>query len=470
MEKTNKGLFISNVKVAMFSQLISLAVSVASSLILPKFMGVEDFSYYQLFIFYITYVGFACFGLNDGIYLKEGGKHWNELDKSSLKYQWYLSTLGQAVVFGALIICVLNFENDTNRIFVFISTGLYGILECSFGYFSYIFQATNNIKLFSISSMIERIIFFISIISSVIFNLNSFHFFIYILLIAKSVSLIILLINAKDILNANKIPFNSSFKDMISNMKVGLHLMIANIASLLILGFGRFLIDFKWGINAFGKFSFSMSLANFFLLFINRLSLVIFPTLKRLSNDNQKKIYFLINKSIFLIGPLIYLCYLPLSMFVYYWLPNYYESIIYLAILLPMCIFEGKMNLLYITYFKAFRLEKYLLKINILTLIVSIIMTSMGVYVFQRMNFVVIGMIISLIFRCVISELIISSHLNNSFNKELIIEMIMAMLFIFVNIYINEKFGFILILTLYAIILFFNKKYMTPFLKLIKKK
>lgn len=66
----NKKSLIRNLIYAFSAQGISLILSVLMSMIVPKLLGVEDYSYWQLFIFYIGYVGFSHFGLTDGIYLR----------------------------------------------------------------------------------------------------------------------------------------------------------------------------------------------------------------------------------------------------------------------------------------------------------------------------------------------------------------------------------------------------------------
>lgn len=67
----NKKKIVSNVMYALMAQGISLILSVLMALIVPKIMGIEEFSYWQLFLFYSGYSGFFHFGLNDGIYLRE---------------------------------------------------------------------------------------------------------------------------------------------------------------------------------------------------------------------------------------------------------------------------------------------------------------------------------------------------------------------------------------------------------------
>lgn len=61
-----------NTMIAFAAQFISLSVSVVMSLLVPKIVGVADYGYWQLFMFYTTYSGFFHLGLNDGVYLING--------------------------------------------------------------------------------------------------------------------------------------------------------------------------------------------------------------------------------------------------------------------------------------------------------------------------------------------------------------------------------------------------------------
>ena len=77
-----------NTMIAFAAQFISLSVSVVMSLLVPKIVGVADYGYWQLFMFYTTYSGFFHLGLNDGVYLINGGLSRDEIDKSSIKSQY----------------------------------------------------------------------------------------------------------------------------------------------------------------------------------------------------------------------------------------------------------------------------------------------------------------------------------------------------------------------------------------------
>ena len=63
---------------------LSLLVSVCMILIVPKILELKDYGYWQLFLFYFSYVGFLHFGWEDGIYLRYAGLRYIDLDHSKI--------------------------------------------------------------------------------------------------------------------------------------------------------------------------------------------------------------------------------------------------------------------------------------------------------------------------------------------------------------------------------------------------
>ena len=68
--------FKTNLIYALIAQTISLLLSLIISFIVPKFLGVEEFGYWQLFVFYSSYVNIAQLGISDGLYLRLGGENY----------------------------------------------------------------------------------------------------------------------------------------------------------------------------------------------------------------------------------------------------------------------------------------------------------------------------------------------------------------------------------------------------------
>lgn len=56
--------------------------------------------------------------------------------------------------------------------------------------------------------------------------------------------------------------------------------------------------------------------------------------------------------------------YYPLRCILAWWLPKYADSLIYMSVLFPVCVFESKVTLLINTYLKSMRKEFLMLEIN----------------------------------------------------------------------------------------------------------
>ena len=105
---------------AFTAQAISLVVSCSTNLVLPKILSVSGYSYWQLFLFYCTYVPCLALGLNDGIYLRYGGIYRNKLDKDGVKSQLVVGMLYQLLL-GILVTGVLIvFSQSAQRRLLFI--------------------------------------------------------------------------------------------------------------------------------------------------------------------------------------------------------------------------------------------------------------------------------------------------------------------------------------------------------------
>ena len=234
--------------------------------------------------------------------------------------------------------------------------------------------------------------------------------------------------------------------------------MIANIASMLILGIARFLVDAAWGVEVFGKVSFSLSLVNFFITFVTQASMVLFPALRQGSMQQRKSFYRGIRDGMELIFPAIYLLYFPMVLILGEWLPQYAESMHYFAILLPICIFNTKMDVCCTTYFKVLREEKELLKANIVTMAVSALSSVIGVYLIQSLDAVLIGVVICIVGRSVWSQCYLDNDLNVVKSRMLATELLLTAGFIIIALNISLLAGFLVYGAAYAVYLFFNRE------------
>ena len=82
--------FMKNVIGAVGANVVRLLISVVLTLLLPKLMGQEEYSYWQLYLFYTTYLAYSSLGWCEGFTLKYGGAGYDELDnmRVNLDYVW----------------------------------------------------------------------------------------------------------------------------------------------------------------------------------------------------------------------------------------------------------------------------------------------------------------------------------------------------------------------------------------------
>ena len=69
---------------ALSANVIRLMISVVMTLVLPRILGVEEYSYWQLYLFYVTYTAYSSIGWCEGTYLKYGGMEYAKLDRSRM--------------------------------------------------------------------------------------------------------------------------------------------------------------------------------------------------------------------------------------------------------------------------------------------------------------------------------------------------------------------------------------------------
>lgn len=467
---TNKNAnhFITNIFYAFLAQGISLVLSLMMSFIVPKLLGVKEFAYWQLFIFYANYTGFFSLGINDGVYLHLGGKSYEELDHPMLGSQMWFSIAVQCGLALFFSFYVFHFESEPQRRFVFYCTVIQMVICNAGSFLGMVFQAVNQTKLFSLSVIIDKIAFLVFIVLIIAYKRYDFRIFIVLFLFSKVISLIYCFCKGNKIVFASMQNFRAVLSEAFKNMAVGIHLLISNFAETLILGMGRFLIDGLWGVETFGQVSLSLSLTNFVLLFLNQISMVLFPTLRRFDTDKLKAIYktgrdFL---GIALAGVLLF--YLPVRYILGLWLPQYRESLVYLALLLPICTFDGKMEILCSTYLKVLRKERFLLVINLLSLSVSFILCMVSAFILHSLNAIVVSMVISAAFRSVISDLFMSRFMGIPIIRSILQEITLVVVFVLSTWFLNPLWSFFLYLFAYGTYLWFSKSTLREMIRQVK--
>ena len=459
--------FIKNLSYTFVSNVISLIISLLLVLVIPRLVGVEAYGYYQLYIFYTSYVGFLYFGWCDGIYLRIGGKYYKDLDKPLYSTQFRLLGLMEIIIYLSIFLGSLVFTNNIDKHFVIGAVCISAVGMCLRWFITFILQSTARIKEYAIVTISEKVLFVILTMSLMVAGYSDYKLILVSEVFSKYVSLGIGIWYCRDIVFSKAAPIKSAVSEIKENMSAGIKLMLASLSSMLIIGVVRFGIENHWDIATFGKVSLTLSISYVTVTAINAIGVVIYPILRRTNQNKLLDIYKIMRNLLmgFVFGALIF--YYPAQKILTLWLPQYAESLRYAAILLPICVYESKVSILVNTYFYTLRLESLQMKCNLIALALSVMLTGISIYFFNSVISAILSILIVLVFRCALCEIVLSSKFPIKVIKNIIIELLMTIAFIICNWYFNLL-GMFIYAICYTIYLIIERKGLLESLNFIK--
>lgn len=408
-----------------------MALSIIQTMLVPKLLGSTQYGYWQLFLFYQSYVGFAHLGLNDGIYLIKGGQPRDIIDKRSVNSQFIFGAIFQLILAATIVVIALGGGFGPDREFVIVCTGIFLVIQNAATYLMYILQAMNETRRSSYSTIVERLTFLVPLVVLLVKRYNTYQPFVISYIFSSVVQLAYCSWFCRDFFRAGLESVRQTAGEAWGSIRVGFKLMVANIASQLVLGIARFAIDAAWGIDTFGELSLSLSLVNFFLAFVSQASMVLFPALRQVGLAEAKGFFVNVRDTMSLFFPIIYVLYYPMVWILSWWLPKYAHSFVYFAFLIPICVFDSKMNICCTTFFKVLRKEGRLLKVNVCTCVVSAALTLAGVYVLGSIFWVINGVVIAIVGRSLWSEAQLTRELAVPSNRAITAgELALTMVFV----------------------------------------
>lgn len=423
-----------NIILAILAQGISLIVSFILNLIVPKFISQYQYSYWQSYILYVGYVGVIHFGLLDGIVLRYSQYDYNEIDKNRIRSQFQILFFLISIMAIFSIIGALIFLDGLNRLIaVFVAFGM--ILKNVFTYSSYSFQITNRINKYAGLLILQRLAYGIAVIVLLICKVDRFEWYCLADLFGDTMGILFSFFFNRGMYFGKALAFKESIKEWWVNVSSGCILLFSNWSALLLLGSAKMIIQWRWDELIFGQISFSFSLSNLILTFISAISIVLFPSLKRMEQDKLPQLYKKIRNTVSPLLFFIMLFYFPGCWILKKFLPAYENSLTYLGILLPIVIYSSKVNLLTNNYLKAYRKEKNMLWVNIISILIAVFLFTISAYLFNNLTAVLVCVVIAVMLNSILSEITVTKIIHIKFLKEFILEAIVTILFILIANY-----------------------------------
>lgn len=447
---------IKNAIYVVFTQLISLLLGITRTLILPLLLGVVDFGYWQVYMLYLSYVGIFALGFNDGIYLKYGKYNYDELPKETFRSSIRIFIFIQMLIM-LLVMFIVTFEPDNAKQLSFYWATLNIPIAGLTGILIHVFQITNQLKKYSFYIVVDRLFTLLVILGIFLLRLDDFLIIIISDTISRLLILVLMLISCRDIIFGKGIKYHLAFAEMIDNVKIGVNLMLANFIGMLVIGFGKFLVERLANIQSFSVYSFAISTMNLVLIMISATGLVVYPTLNRLSGEKYPYYFKKLNNILTIIVFGLLGVIFPIKLFVSNYMLNFTEMVSYLSILFAIIYAQSKMQILIIPYYNLLRIETILLRVNVIGIVVAVVTVAPLYLLTKSVTMAAIGTLIAMLVRLYVSELYLKNKLGISDNGNILRELCFLFLFVVLGLMSNIYLGIIGFLLLYLLIVLTQK-------------
>lgn len=421
--------FAKNVIISIFVQVISLSISFITTLIVPKFIDEIQYAEWQTYMLYVGYVGVLHFGLLDGLVLRYSKYDYEELDKARLRSQLLLLLVFTGVLTLITSLVSISFLGDADKIiFILVAVGI--VTKNLVTYSSYMFQITNRISKYAILTIAQRLAYGIIIVILLTCKVNDFYWYCCADLCGDVVAIIFGIIYNRELFFGKPLNISESFKELKINISSGIILMMANWSAMLMVGSAKMIVEWHWDKILFGQVSFAFSVSNVFLVFVTAISIVLFPSMKRIDESKLPEMY----KSIRgILSPLLFfvmIFYFVGCWILNLWLPKYSDSLIYLGLLLPIIIYSSKVSLLTNNYFKVYRKEKLMLLVNLISIATGISLFAICAYGFNNITALLLSVVLVIMLNSILSEICVLRIIKVRIIGDFILETCMTVAFI----------------------------------------
>ena len=430
---------------------LNFLMGFVTGFIIPKFLGIDDYAYLKVFTFYVTYVGVAHLGLLDGIYIKYGSYNYEDLPQE--KFRAYTRSLVifqivEAIILGVIVSIVIK---DSNRSIICFMVILNMIILNITNLFTFIHQFTKRFKLFSINTIINKLLYVIGCLFLIYFSMFNYINFVILQTVINVLILGIYIYKNKDLVFGKAQGLLENFREYKELIKLGFFVMIGNFMTIIVLGIDRLFIDAFFSLEDFAMYSFAYTLISLFYILLNSLTMVLYPYLTRAKEETYKEVYETIKMAITILMSFTLCGYFVIKFIVINFIPQYTNSFNILIFLVPTVIYSGHISILITNYYKVLKKTKEYTFNNIVALIISIITNIIAYIIFKDVIAIAASTLISFILWVIYSDLYFKKILGVKILKANMLDIGIIVIFIVCAYSFNWLAGMLVYLILIGI-------------------
>lgn len=399
-----KGL-LRDVSVSAFANIISMLLGMLAVAIIPKFVGVDVYGYYQLYVLYTTYAILTELGFSDGNYLSVGGRKYEELDYQQQTNQFWLLFATQLLLSITFISVCGRIIEKPETLQILTLTAICAIFIHGRYYLYMLMQGTGRIQEYAIVIIIERVLSIGLGFLSLALGYRGYTLLIAFDIVGRALSMAYAMYVCRSIVFVRPRLRIETMKVALMNIKPGIALTVVTMASSLVIGVAKTFVEISWDIETFAKISLSINFVNLLVRCANAIAVGVFPYAVRLPEKNKESTYGTFSVLFTVLAFCVLPLYMPVAKLLAWWFPQYQDGLRYLIFAVPMCVFECRNAVLENAFMKAQRAERAMLIINVSSVVAGILTSFVCAYVIRNLVGVMISLSVVLGLRCITTSI-----------------------------------------------------------------
>lgn len=466
----NKTFVLNSLKV-LIGNVLSLVSGILVGFLIPKILGYEDFSNYKIYTLYITYLSLLTLGFGDGLYLKYSGLNPKEFNKDNIKLYVRKYYIWLFIVFVPFFLMSFVFEGDTRFICCCLSITM--LITNVVSMHQNLSLIHNRFNEYTIRTIIKAVLTSLLVVSLFISSYYFHNFLDYKIYLIGTISCDFLLmvwyfLTYRDINFAKINKSNITEKKYFSILKIGLPLLLSNLAGTIYLNLDRQFVSIFFSKTDYAIYAFAYNILTLVTTATSAVSLALFPAMKSDVNFKmENKFSVFVKYMSLLVGASLFI-YFPLTYFVEWFLPNYVLSIDIFKIILPGIAFSSIVTTIIINFYKTEKKVTLYLIVSLANILISIGLNFLAYYLFDSYLWISAFSVISIIvWYITLSIFFVKKYKVNFIRNFSFLIMLSAAFYADVFLIENRLIGMLIFILMFVTL--FAVFYRITFLTLIKK-
>ena len=325
MEATKK--LFKGISIILFVNIINACLNIITNFLLPKYLSVSAYAGIKEYQLYCGFIALLYFGFGDGMYLEYGGKQLKDINSTDLSTR--LNSIRTFEIIITIISLLISVFVLKNNIWIWFSLSIIPLNVT--GFFQLLYQATGEFKrysrILSISAIGRTVV---GLLLLILGQKSQYSPYLCGFVIADILIWVYLEIEIHKNETKNEPIFGCSWAVIADGIRNGFVLRISILSGILLSSLDRVFVKILLTIVDFAQYSFAATVENLLNVMVTPVTTTLYNYFCSSPSINQKV---KIRNTVSIVGFSLLVLYFPIKIIVYWFLPNYIESLSVLSLL-----------------------------------------------------------------------------------------------------------------------------------------